>query len=400
LSLFERLLLGSVFAVTLVLTCVLGLITSYLLVVLAAIAAGYYLLHGRGAGWVFDAPAKLFLAAFLVLAALFALTARGSADMVFTLNFTAFLVYAPLATLFARNAGPNNARNLAWLALSGVAVGCAASAVEVYLFGNSRAGDLVSDPIRLANSAVILGFLALMGLVQQKDPLRWVFLLGPVLALFTVLLTGARIAMLAYPVLVFAAAILLMRRKWLGLLLGLLFVGVLLAAAVSGLFGSGRLASLLTVFNDIASGSTVADNSVRIRLELYEAGWAAFQQSPFIGHGWAQLMTASAEHLAEADQVHVRLPHLHNELLNFAVAGGLVGVVVYLVLIAMPVVVALRGPRDSQHQARLFGSAILVVAYLVMGLTDTMLSFELHTALYVAYTAILLSYCRDARPMA
>ncbi|MDP1730778.1 MAG: O-antigen ligase family protein [Devosia sp.] len=394
-SLFERVLLGTVLTVILVLSCLLGFATTYLMAVLAVIAAGNFLYRRREVAWASGAPSKVFLAAFVILALLFAATARQPADVLLAFNFTAFLLYVPLATLFARGAGPGNARRIAWLALAGAAVGCTASAVEVYLLGTGRAGVVISDPIRLADTAVILGFLALMGLTQQKDPLRWVFLLGPAVALITVSLTGARIAMLAYPVLVLAAMLLLMRRKWLGLLLGALFVGLLLLAAFSGLFGGERLASLLSVVNDILSGNPVADEATRIRLELYKAGWAAFQQSPLIGHGWAQLMSTPATFLAETDQVHASLPHLHNELLNFAVAGGLTGVAVYLALIVLPVAVALRSPRDSQYPARLVGSVILVTAYLVMGLTDTMLSFELHTALYVGLTAILLGYCRD-----
>jgi O-antigen ligase len=391
-----RALRAALLILALTLTCVIGFATTYIMALLAIAAAGYWLYRRREMAWVFDTPAKLFLGAFLVLAALFALTAEAPADALSAFNFTAFLVYAPMATLLAQGAASGNTRRVAWLALAGAGIGCAASVIEVYGYGTGRAGVLISDPIRLADTAVILGFLALMGFAQQKDATRWLFLLGPLFALLTVVLTGARIAMVAYPVLVVAAIILLSRRKWLGLLIGAAGAGVLVVAALSGIFGSARMDSLFAVINELLATGTVGDEAVRIRLELYRAGWAAFQQSPIIGHGWAELMAAPAAFLAETDKVHAGLPHLHNEVLNFAVAGGLVGVAVYLTLIAMPVVVALRSRRDSQYGARLFGCTILATAYLVMGLTDTMLSFELHTALYVAYCAILLNYCRDS----
>ena len=74
---------------------------------------------------------------------------------------------------------------------------------------------------------------------------------------------------------------------------------------------------------------------------------------------------------------------------------GVVGVLVYLGLLVVPILVCLRSPRDSQFRARLYGCAVLVGSYVTLGLADVMLGFELHTALYVVLTALLLSYCRD-----
>lgn len=387
----------SLLGLTLALPCLTGFATSYLLILLAAVGAGF--LFARRIGMVFDRPAQLFFAAFTAIAILFALSARQPADMLFAFNFTAFLIYAPLAALFGRAAGPINAEIVARLALLGTAIGLMISVVEVFLLGTGRAGIGITDTIRLGDTALLLGFLALMGLLVRQDGGRFLYLLGPALALPVVLLTGARGAMLAFPALSVAAALILIRRRWTAVApAGALVLVIVAAALLTDFFGNARLQSMFEVFRDIAAGNALADESVRIRIELYKAGWAAFQQSPLFGHGWAGLMRSVEPFLADADKIHATLPHLHNDVLNFAVFGGIAGVAVYLLLIAMPIAFCLWSPRDGQYRARLFGSILLVVGYVVMGLPDTMLSFELHTALYVALVAILLAFCRDRSP--
>lgn len=381
-------------AATLAIPCLTGFATSYILVLIAALTAA--LLFFRRIGMAFDAPATIFLAGFAGIAVLFALSAKEPADMIFAFNFTAFLIYAPLATLLGRAAAPGNAEIVARLALVGTAIGLVISLVEVFVLGAGRAGIGITDTIRLGDTALLLGFLAPMGLLARQDGGRFLYLLGPALALPVVLLTGARGAMLAFPMLAVTVALIVARRKWLAIAAGgVLVAGASVAAGVTDFFGNARLRSMFEVFRDIATGNRVGDEAVRIRIELYKAGWAAFQQSPLFGHGWAGLMRSVEPFLADADKVQATLPHLHNDGLNFAVFGGIAGVAIYLMLIAMPIVLALRSPRDGQYRARLFGSIILVVGYVVMGLPDTMLSFELHTALYVALVAILLAYCRD-----
>lgn len=397
-SRIEFWLRGTLLAVALALPCLAGFATTYVLILLALVSAGF--LYQQRIGLVFDRPALIFFAAFAAIAVLFALSARRPADVLFAFNFIAFLIYAPLATLFSRAAAPGNSEIVARLALAGAALGFIISLFEVFVLGADRATTGITDTIRLGDTATLLGFLALMGMLARQDRGRFLYLLGPTLALPVVLLTGARGAMLAFPVLAVAAALIIGHRRWIAAAAGGAFALAVLVAGLTDFFGNARLQSVFEVFRDIAAGSAVADEAVRIRIELYKAGWAAFQQSPLIGHGWAGLMSSIEPFLADGDKVHATLPHLHNEILNFAVFGGVAGVAIYLMLIAMPIVLCLRSRRDRQYRARLFGSIIIVVGYVVMGLPDTMLSFELHTALYVALIAVLLAYCRDREPTA
>jgi O-antigen ligase len=184
-------------------------------------------------------------------------------------------------------------------------------------------------------------------------------------------------------------------------LLALLVVVVVATGFAVMNSGHARFVSLIETVNQLAAGIPVTDNSVRIRIELYDGAWRAFLQSPLIGHGWRHMMPSVIALIPEADRAYVSgLPHLHNDVLNFMVFGGLVGLALYVTLLALPLVLALRSPADSQKRQRVMGVIVLVASYISMGLTDTMLSFELHTMLYVALTAILLRFCRDGEAAA
>lgn len=389
---------------------IIGLAASYL-IALVALAAFVVLLLVREVDWRPDLMTWVMLGAFAALLVSAAATARTPGDVRFALNFAALPLYWPLSVLLRRAARPGNAVRLADFALAGVVAALAVCVIEVVFFGATRAGRFLTDPIRLANTAVILAFLALVGglaigsaarpvpAAAPNVPRRWLYLVGPLLALAVVFLTATRIAMVAFPILAVAAILMLTRRRLVGLGIAVAAIALLAAVALLNVFGSERLDMLFETVGDVMSGrAPLNDEAVRIRFALYDAGWLAFQQSPIFGHGWGRMMIAAGEHLLREDRALVRYPHLHNEALTFAVFAGTVGLAAYVALMAAPVVMALRSPRDGQRPVRIAGTTILVLAYALMGLTDTMLAFELHTALFVAWNALLLSYCRDAPP--
>ena len=89
------------------------------------------------------------------------------------------------------------------------------------------------------------------------------------------------------------------------------------------------------------------------------------------------------------------LQQLHNDMINFAVTGGIVGVVVYFTIISTPAIAAFRSAADSQKRARIFGALLLGADYFFCGLTDLTIGFEFRSAQFVVVTAVLLGLCRD-----
>jgi O-antigen ligase len=406
LPLFETLLRRAILAVTVVLPCFFGFLTTYLLLVLLLIAVAWLLLRPGSlridlAGWLFLTGFLLFGAGIIIDAAL----AGQPHDMLSAFDFGMLLLYAPLASLYDRSAGPRNAAIVADLSLCGVAVAFVLGLFEDLAYHPERVGYLRSDPIRYADTSVILGFLALVGVVAQPGRRRWLYLLGPLLGLAATLMSGSRSALLAFPLMLIVATVLLVERRRLAVAIGA--AAIVLLGAGLGLANWLNFSRSLTLFGiakNMLVGSAVSDEAARQRLAVYHAGLDAYWRSPLLGWGWRRKMEVIAQYLGPNDKRLALLPHLHDELLNFGVGMGVLGVAGYLLLIALPLIACLRSPRDSQYRVRLYGSGLLIASYITLGIADVMIGFELHTALYVALSALLLGYCRDApagaRPVA
>jgi len=379
------------------LSALLGYFTTYALLVVLILVALYFIVRRTTIAVPFDGAARLFLFIFVLLFIAAAFTTRQPSDLLQTLNFAALLLYAPLATLLRRAAAAENSRKVADFALFGTAAGLLVSMYFTYVEGQARAGlgSFFTDPIRLSNTALILGFFGMLGAAATRGRTRFIYFIGPLMALAVIFACGTRSALIAFAMLLFVAALLLVRHRLLAVLVSVgLAAGFALLGYIADVAGA-RSSTLFDILGRLASGDDPADLGTAIRFILYRAGAEAFLDSPLVGHGWGRLMSSITPYLAPDELVHAQLPHLHDDALNFAVAAGLFGVAVYLVLLATPLIACLRTPRDSQYRARLYGSSLLTVSYFVLGLPDTMLSFALHNTLYVVLTAVLLNYCRD-----
>lgn len=389
------------------LSCLLGYFTTYVLIALLFLTAVWGAFNwtsagphtGPGSGRL---AANLFATAFGLMLVSAVLTGLDGSDLWTLAGFSALLLYAPLAALFRGAATPSNARKVAEFALFGTAAGLLVAAWFTYVEGMSRAGlgSFFTDPIRLSNTALIIGFFAMTGAAATQGRQRFLYFLGPIMALVVIFASGSRAALIAFPVLLLVAALMLVRHKLKALALSALVLsGFGLVAWVADIAGA-RSSTLFDILGRLAGGDNPADLGTAIRFILYRAGWSAFLDAPLFGHGWSHLMTAIVPYLDVFELTHASLPHLHNDALNFAVAGGVFGLFAYAILLATPIICCVVGPRDGQYRIRLYGCSLLSISYLVLGLPDTMLSFPLHNALYVILTAVLLNYCRDSAELA
>jgi O-antigen ligase len=395
-----------VLALTLALSCVVGLITPYLLGAVSIVLFVALAIKGQLIAIYDGIEARLFLAAFVVLAASFALTAHEPQDALSAFNFAMLVLFAPLHALMARGAGMSNAAHAGEFALAGTAISLVGALIGTFLFGWGRAEGPHFGAVLLANTTLLLSFLSLMGLASDKKQGRWRYGLAPLLGVVVIGLTGSRGPLVAFiPLLVVAAIFASRILKVRPLVTSIVAVGYTVVCAVVVLGMQTRSASLVGVVGEMAGGAAariegedvtpIADVTADLRLSLYEAGIRAFLEAPWLGHGWKRLMSAAWPYLPEDKAPFMNLPQLHNDVINFGVAAGVVGIGVYVLLIATPLIAAWRSPRDSQYEVRLFGCMILCTAYVFDGLTDLMFGFEFHTALYVCISAILLGYCRD-----
>jgi O-antigen ligase len=306
-------------------------------------------------------------------------------------------LYAPVAQFVGKFARAGNLLRVATSALAGTVLSTAVAMYQVFLRGDARATGMGSDPIWSAEAAVLLGFIALLGLTATRNRFRFLFLLGPILGTFICVLSGSRGPLLAMPLLL-AAYILLATRHWLrNIAIGLAIL-VVCAGAVWTIWPSTahRYVLMVNRLPDYLQGDTVNDASLSERGAMYVAGIEAFLDSPWIGYGWHAKMEAIVPYLPEKyayfPEVH---HHLHSDGLDFAVSGGLVGILAYLLVLIAPVAGAVSSPRDSQFRLRRTAAVMLSVGYFAFGLTYLLFGYEFHTTLYVVLAAIIVRYCRD-----
>lgn len=379
---------------------VLGAIGAYLQIICTLAMLAILAFERNGFVLKGDPTFKLLLVAFGLLALAFIVTARAPGDAALIANFAMLALFGPLSRFLARFARQENLRRVASFALAGSVLAFAVALYQVFAQQAMRAYGWGSDPIWSGEAALILGFLAGVGTTAATSRWRWLYLLGPVLGICTCLLSGSRGPMLAVPVLILITLSFSSRRWW--LLLGaalLASVAVWLSLKVLWPVGFDRVNSTAGVLQDLVTGRTIAEVSGGTRQAFYSASYGAFMHSPWIGYGWADKMQAIIPYLT-GDGAALVEPHrhLHSDLLDFAVSGGLVGLIAYGLILIAPILAAWRGPRDSQFKPRLIGTALLAAGYLLCGLTYLMLGFEFLTTLYVCLAAIFIGYCRDAPP--
>jgi O-antigen ligase len=335
-------------------------------------------------------------ASLILLVAFVALTVCFAHDMIYAVNFVPLLFAGPLGFMLASQARGNNSFTMALLSLAGAFVICAIGAVNAFLLGFDRGAGTNFPVITLSNTAMLLGYIAVAGLWNSTSRWRWICLLGPLLGIAIAIITGSRGPLLGVLPLSVLAVVFVMRetrinRALVGGVIGIGAVGLL----VAGIAFSGRVGALLEIARDLWGGSEVADRTTSIRLKLYQAGYQAFLDSPWIGHGWANLMASIKPYLATDDLVWATLPQLHNDVMDFLVSAGVVGVAIYVLILASPMVGAMRSAKDNQHTTRVYGALVLLVGYAFAGLTDIMIGFEFHTTYFAALAAIILGFCRD-----
>ncbi|WP_417309758.1 O-antigen ligase family protein [Devosia sp.] len=341
----------------------------------------------------------IFLGSFVALGLAFALSSEDLNDFKYIFNFAPYLLMVPLRKQFERLARMNAAETVAWMAFAGTVLFTAVALFEVFIEGRTRVYGPMNS-FQFAYTTMLLGFLSLAGLFSDQSSRRWIFLTGPMLAVFTVMISGTRGALLAAPVLtilsfVFAMVTMPKHRKV------ILFSGVGAVALFAVLLfiamqlGLTRSISGLDVPRQLLAGEKL-DKSSFERLTMLQGAWGAFWDSPIWGHGWRDMVPAIFPHVPPETVARMSsFRHLHNGYANFGVGAGLIGVISFILVLAAPVLGTFFMPRDSQFHARLFLALTLALGFATFELTYILLGFDYHGFQFVFMTAVILGFVRD-----
>jgi O-antigen ligase len=338
------------------------------------------------------------MGAGLVLLLALAITAR-SVDHILGFFFLSPLWFSGLLlALVHRLEGKLNQTVVGFLALAGTALAVAVTAYDVYVLGLRRGGWTVNNPIHLADLALMLGFASLVALYGASR-WRWIALLGPVLALIAIMLSGSRGPLIAFGAVAVVAALFLVFTLWRGhrlvpwLAVVLVVAGVAIGPFIEVQLGA-RTFSVVALVDDFVDGGP-SDDSTSQRVYMLRSAWGAFQASPIFGHGMIRYTHIAAQY-GPADNPFRPSGHLHNDIADFAVIGGLLGLLSYILILLAPLAASLGISRQRRAPILFLGLA-MSVGYLFMGFTNAMIGILTQTVLYGVLLALLSHFAMQAR---
>ena len=339
--------------------------------------------------------AALPLLAGLLLILAFGITATSALHIISVLVFAPLFLIGPLITVFRRASFRIDPGVIGGLAALGAGLALLVAIYDTFVLHSTRAGGIVANPIHFADVVVALGFLSLVGLFGGNRS-KWIAAAGAAFALVTVILSGTRGAIVTIiPVagLTLVLATLwggLGRRAWLVIsVLALIAIGAVVGTVQGGWSPVTRV--IATVTSVLESGKT-ADSSDNERMLMYQAAYNAFLQSPFYGHGMVGFTKIAADTMPP--ELHTPVyDHLHNDVADFAVTGGIIGVIAYFCILLAPLVEAWRAEGPHRRAAQL-GAVVLVAGYFLMGLTNATFGILMLTVTFAVATAAIAHLSR------
>jgi len=340
------------------------------------------------------AAALPLVAAALLLFA-FGITATSPLHIASILVFAPLFLIGPLITVFSRTSFRIGPGMIGTLAAIGAALAMLVAVYDAFVLHSPRAGGIVANPIHFADVVVALGFLSLVGLFGEKRS-KWVAVAGALFALIAVVLSGTRGAIVT--IIPVAGIILVLAALWGGLgRRSWLVVGVLVLIAVGGVVGtiqsgwSPVTRVIATATSMLETGKT-EDSSDNARMLMYQAAYNAFLQSPFYGHGMIGFTKIAADTMPPELNTPV-YDHLHNDVADFAVTGGIIGVIAYFCILLSPIAEAwtARGPHRRSAQ---LGAITLSSAYFLMGLTNATFGILMLTVTFAVAAAAIAHLSR------
>ena len=381
----------------LVLTVPVNLLPYALTLLVSTLLAPELLWRARGMG---GAPVRaltwLMLAAVALGLVSVVLFEQGLRDVD---NRSRFLVI-PWIALWVCALRPD----MRWLwrgALAGLVGSFLLSLLQV-LQGAPRA-ELTTNAIVLADIVVMLMVL----LVFCRPSRRWsLVIVGMAAGCGTIVLTGSRGVFAALLALLVVLALSLRWRTGvarLSVLAGMLAIGATLLLSVPELRHQVRLTELHSDVQKLEQGDV--DSSAGARVERLQVAWQTFLDHPLTGVGIGHFDSAMQRvPVCRDDPAEVRchLGHAHNDVAEWAATQGLPGVLMLIAVYGVPLWVFVYLHRRSGRvtfRGPAAAGVMIVIAYVLCGLTQSMFAHQMTASFYVTIVGLLtgLSLLEGAR---
>lgn len=162
---------------------------------------------------------------------------------------------------------------------------------------------------------------------------------------------------------------------WRPLILGSIVIALIaISFVIMQSFGHPMLNSMVNGLKEVIYSGSGADESVNIRLTLYEGGFKAFISKPIFGYGISNLLESITQFFPK--DVYFGYSHLHNMFLNHLIAGGLVGFPFFFMLATSPLFI-LWQKRDTISINGVYLSFLIVIAIFGAGISNVLFFHDL-----------------------
>ena len=355
----------------------------------------------RSAEFVWQPTLVALLGSFLILLSIFAFNARSAGDLGHLVSFLGLalpiLLYQFLITLKK----PVTFARIARYCVLGCLLGVVFALTQKFGLNMDRTVAVAAGANAVARVAIIFGFLAI-ACVQWRLLLRGnfsVIALGA--AILIVLLSGSRGALLTVPIATLIAVAFVTPVVWeksKQLFAGIIALLVAACAVLIVLDPSGMVSRTGYTLSEMFSGRLPGLSS-ELRFELLVGAWKAFLQAPLAGYGWAghwdalMSVTNDPEYFAPVRHYFT----FHNDIADFAVAGGVIGLFAYAMIILAPIANLILDPDLRANRRAAYALVLLPVCYFFFGLTDFVFGFDLLTTLYGFSLAFILAAAKGER---
>ena len=245
---------------------------------------------------------------------------------------------------------------------------------------------------------VLFGFMTIIDVWTQskKEKLFSIFIFF--LAMYSVVLSGTRIAWVMFVVLFFSAMLIWSIRGHLtkkGLLLILIALAVVTAFSMNNKSFIDRID---VAFQEIKDYSVDSDSngSVNLRLSMWSGGLTAFKQQPIIGYGYHNTGLEASRHVSGpyAKGFIKYQKMLHNDYVNSLVGFGILGLLALMALLFLPLTLFFKRLKADKECARSAIGVLFIIALSVFAITDSIYSHSVMRSFFVFFLGVLLPVAR------
>lgn len=264
--------------------------------------------------------------------------------------------------------------------------------------GVSRVEAGSDSPTIFGFIMVLFGFITIIDIWTQSNKEKVFSIFIFFLAIYSVFLSGTRIAWIMFIVLFFSTMYIWSIRGYLtkkGLLLIVTVLAVITASSMNSKSFNDRID---IAFKEIKAFSvdTDSDGSVDLRLSMWVGGFTAFKQQPIIGYGYQNTGLEASRHISGSSaKVFTKgQKMLHNDYINSLVGFGVLGLLALLALLFFPLTIFFKRLKVDKGYTKNAIGILFIIALSVFAITDSIYSHNVMRSFFVFFLGVLLPVAR------